>query len=67
MPKDKRSYSVPEMKKMLGIGKTSAYALVKTGCFETKIAGGKIRVLKDSFHQWLNGQSYYSIKTEGEN
>lgn len=66
MSKNRKSYSVPEMKKMLGIGKTSAYALVKTGCFETTVAGGKIRILKDSFHKWLNGQTYYSIKEEGE-
>ena len=59
--KEKTSYSVPEIKRMLGIGKTSAYALVKTGCFKSVIAGGTIRVMKDSFDHWLNSQTHYHL------
>lgn len=63
---EKTSYSVPQIKSMLGIGKTSAYALAKSGCFETVIAGNQIRVMKNSFEQWLSSQSHYHL-TEGGN
>lgn len=59
--RQKKSYSVPEIKQMLGIGKTSAYALVKAEHFESVIAGGHIRVMKKSFDQWLKGQSHYTL------
>ena len=48
-PKSKTSFSVPEMRKMLGLSKTEAYWLVKKNFFKTIVAAGRIRIMKDSF------------------
>ena len=61
MIQEKSSYSVPEIMRILGISKTSAYALVKTGSFQTVIVGKKIRVLRDGFEQWLSCQQHYTV------
>lgn len=61
MQKAKKCYSVPEMKKMLGIGKTSAYALVKEGYFETIEVAGHIWIKKDSFDHWFANQNHYTL------
>lgn len=61
MKRSKITYSVPEIKRMLGIGKTSAYALVKEGYFEKVEVAGEIRVMKDSFDTWFANQSHYSL------
>ena len=61
MIQKKTSYSVPEIMQILGIGKTSAYALVKSGALRTVIAGKKIRVLRDGFEQWLSNQQRYTV------
>ena len=58
---NKKSYSVPEIKRMLSIGKTSAYALVKTGCFQSVIVGKQIRILKESFDDWFSNQTHYKL------
>ena len=44
---DKRCYTVAELQKMLGISRGSVYQLLKTA----------IRISKQSFDEWLNGQS----------
>ena len=41
--KKKTTMSVPEMQRLLGLGKTDAYWLVKKHCFETAIINGKHR------------------------
>lgn len=51
---EKRTYTVPEIQDILGIGKNSAYALVKSGAFRTVRIGGSIRVSKKSFDKWLD-------------
>ena len=61
--KVKTSISVPELQRMLGLGKTASYWLLKKGYFETIIAGRKIRVLRDSFEEWYKNQTHYK-KTE---
>ena len=48
--------SVPEMQRLLGLGKTDAYWLVKKQCFETAIINGKIRIIIDSFEHWCARQ-----------
>ena len=54
---NKKSMSVTEMRKMLGIGKTDSYWLVKKGYFETVIIAGKMRVMVDSFEKWYDNHS----------
>lgn len=51
----KKVYTVPEIQDILDIGRASAYRLVKSGQFKTIQIGGAIRVLKDSFDEWLDG------------
>lgn len=54
---DKRCYTVAELQKMLGISRGSVYKLLKIGqCHWFKI-GTAIRISKQSFDEWLNGQS----------
>lgn len=60
----KKSISVPEMRAMLGIGKTESYWLLKKKFFETVIVFGKIRVLVDSFEAWYANQTWYK-KVDG--
>ena len=57
--KAKTSFSVPELQRMLGMGKTNSYWLLKKGYFDTVVAGGKIRVLCDSFEAWYENQTHY--------
>lgn len=54
--KKKTTMSVPEMQRLLGLGKTDAYWLVKKQCFETAIINGKIRIIIDSFEHWYARQ-----------
>lgn len=62
---EKKSMSVPEMRAMLGIGKTESYWLVKKHYFRTVIANGKMRVMLDSFESWYENQVRYK-KVNGE-
>ena len=43
--------SVPEMAKMLGLGKTESYWLIKK-IFKTILVGNTMRVMIDSFEEW---------------
>lgn len=51
--KKRTTMSVPEMRRMLGLGKTDSYWLVHRQCFETIIVAGKMRVVIDSFEHSL--------------
>ena len=51
---DKRTYTVEEIARILGIGRTSAYILVKEGHFKIVRIGNAIRVSKKSFDEWLD-------------
>jgi excisionase family DNA binding protein len=53
----KRTYKVEEIAKLLDIGKTSAYNLVREGHFKTVRVGAAIRVSKKSFDEWLDSQN----------
>ena len=55
----KTTMSVTEMRGLLGLKKTASYWLVKKGYFETIIAGGKMRVVIDSFENWYKSQTHY--------
>ena len=51
---DKRTYTVEEIARILGIGRTSAYTLVKEGHFKIVRIGNAIRISKRSFDEWLD-------------
>ena len=51
----KRTYTVGEIQDILGISQPTAYALVNKGLFHTIRVGGRIRVSKKSFDEWLDG------------
>ena len=55
----KRSMSVREMCRLLGLGKTESYWLVKKNYFDTVIIGGKMRVMIESFENWYANQLHY--------
>lgn len=60
----KSSMSVPEMGKMLGLGKVESYWLVKKNYFKTIQVAGRMRVMLDSFEDWYAGQFHYK-KVDG--
>ena len=51
---DNRTYTVEEIARILGIGRTSAYILVKEGHFKIVRIGNAIRISKRSFDEWLD-------------
>ena len=53
---EKRTYTVDEVQSILGISKSSAYALVKEGQFKCINVGRHIRISKKSFDEWLDSQ-----------
>ena len=57
VPSDRRTYTVEEVAGILGIGRTSAYSLVKEGHFKIVRIGNAIRVSKKSFDDWLDSLS----------
>ncbi|MPM64170.1 hypothetical protein SDC9_111056 [bioreactor metagenome] len=52
-----RTYTVEEIAEILGIGRASAYELVKQGHFKVVKIGTAIRISKRSFDEWLDNQS----------
>ena len=54
----KRTYTVEEIAKLLSIGRTTAYALVKEGHFKIVRIGSAIRISKQSFDEWLDRQEF---------
>lgn len=55
----KKSMSVREMRRLLGLGKTESYWLMKKNYFDTVIIGGKMRVMIESFENWYANQLHY--------
>ncbi len=53
---EKRTYLVGDIAAILGIGKSSAYELVKQGHFKIVRIGTAIRISKKSFDAWLDSQ-----------
>ncbi len=54
----KRTYTVDEIAKILNIGRTTTYALVKEGHFKFVRIGSAIRISKQSFDEWLDRQEF---------
>lgn len=48
-----RTYTVEDIAAILGIGRTTAYKLAKSGAFKTIRIGSVIRISKQSFEEWL--------------
>ena len=53
-PPERRMYTVDDIAQILGIGRTSAYILVKEGHFKIVRIGNAIRISKRSFDEWLD-------------
>lgn len=47
---------VNDIKNILGIGINQAYKLVHSGEFHVVRVGRKIKIPKEAFYKWLNGQ-----------
>ncbi len=58
------SMSVVDMGRLLGLGKTESYRLVKQQYFKTITVGHRMRVMVDSFEEWYSNQCWYH-KTDG--
>lgn len=54
---DKRTYTVDEIQDILGIGRSSAYNLVKQKVFPSVRIGRAIRIPVKPFQDWLKVQS----------
>ena len=48
-----KTYRVEDIARILGIGRSSAYNLVKPGHFRTIRIGSSIRISSKSFDEWL--------------
>jgi excisionase family DNA binding protein len=53
---ERRTYLVEDIAEILGIGKSSAYELVKQGHFKSVRIGTAIRISKKSFDEWLDSR-----------
>ncbi len=62
----KKTMSVMNMGRMLGLHKTASYWLVKKGYFDSIIVGKHIRVPVDSFERWYEQQTHYKKISERE-
>lgn len=51
---EKLVYSVEDIQQLLGIGKNSAYKLVKSGVFPIRRVDNRILIPKATFLEWLN-------------
>lgn len=58
------TYSIPTIRKMLGLGKTESYWLIEHRKFETVVLRGHVRVTKASFEEWYENQIKYK-KVDG--
>lgn len=55
----RRTMSVPEMRKLLGLKKTESYWLIHRNFFRTEIIGGMMRIDLESFEKWYADQDIY--------
>lgn len=52
-----KTYRVEDIARILGIGRSSAYNLVREGHFKAVRIGTAIRVSRKSFDEWLDNQT----------
>lgn len=62
---NQKTMSVPDLMRILGLGKTSTYRLVNQCYFKTYVVFGKLRIDVESFEKWYAGQFHYK-KVNGE-
>ena len=53
--REKRCYSVRDLQEMLGISKPAVYELIKRKEFHWVMIGGRYKISKRSFDEWLDG------------
>ena len=58
--REKRCYSVRDLQEMLGISKPAVYELIKRKEFHWVMIGGRYKISRRSFDEWLDG----SFETE---
>lgn len=56
-PSVAKTYRVEDIAKILDIGRSSAYNLVREGHFKTVRIGTAIRISRKSFDEWLESQA----------
>lgn len=49
-----RTYTVDDIAAILGIGRSTAYKLAKSGAFKIIRIGNVIRISRQSFEEWLS-------------
>ena len=52
---EKRSYSLKEIREILGISRGTVYVLLRRNLFHYVRIGNRIRVSKKSFDEWFEG------------
>lgn len=63
--REKTTMSVPDLRRILGLGKTATYRLVNKCWFKTYLVFGVMRIDVQSFEEWYSGQFHYK-KVDGE-
>lgn len=53
---NKKSYSVVEIQRILGISHPTAYGLIKKNEFQSVRTSSGIRIIKASFDDWLDNK-----------
>ena len=56
---EKRCYTVTDLQKILGVSRQTIYELLKRKEFRCIQIGGKYRISKKSFDEWLDGLPEY--------
>ena len=54
--RQRKTMSVPEMRKLLGLKKTESYWLIHRNFFKTEMINGQMRVDLESFERWYANQ-----------
>lgn len=65
MSEDRKTMTVPQMRKMLGLKKTESYWLVHRNFFKTDIVNGHMMIDVESFEKWYAGQTRYQKRRYG--
>lgn len=63
--REKTTMSVPDLRRILGLGKTATYRLVNKCWFKTYLVFGVMRIDVQSFEEWYSRQFHYK-KVDGE-
>lgn len=59
------SYRVEDVQRLLGIGRNSAYSLIKQQGFPAIRVGNRIVIPSDLFHTWVNKQAVKGASFDG--